>query len=128
MRAGGEPGSCPAPVSARASWAARRAQPGIDSAWASCSSYGASSRSITCGQVIDVGGSRSMREHRGQQGGVLGGEELRALQRFFQLADLAAGRAAGQLGQHLGVAFPGDQVVHDVPAGHPVQAVDPRRP
>ena len=29
--------------------------------------------------------------------------------------------AAGELGQHLGVAFPGDQVVHDVPAGHPVQ-------
>jgi hypothetical protein len=28
------------PVSAMASWAERRLQPGIDSAWASCSSYG----------------------------------------------------------------------------------------
>jgi hypothetical protein len=36
-----------APVSARASWADRRPQPGIDSAWASSSSYGASSSSIT---------------------------------------------------------------------------------
>ena len=36
-----------APVSARVSCAARRRQPGIDSACWSCSSYGASSRSIT---------------------------------------------------------------------------------
>ena len=61
------------------------------------------------------------RQHLGEQGGVRRGEELRALQRLFQLADLAAGRGAGQLGQHLGVALAGDQVVHDVPAGHPVQ-------
>jgi hypothetical protein len=27
------------PVSARASWAERRAQPGIEAAWATCSSY-----------------------------------------------------------------------------------------
>jgi hypothetical protein len=50
------------------------------------------------------------------------GEELRAFEGLFQLADLAAGLAAGQLGQHLGAGFPGDQVVHDVPAGHAVQA------
>ena len=59
-----------------------------------------------------------------QQRGVLGGEELRAFQRLLQLGDLAAGPGAGQLGQHLGVAFPGDQVVHDVPAGDPVQVGD----
>jgi hypothetical protein len=41
-------------------------------------------------------------------------------------ASIAASRAAGQLGQHLGGALPGDQVVHDVPAGHPVQAGDDR--
>ena len=74
------------------------------------------------GQVVDVGGQPvDPGQHLGQQGAVLGGEELRALHGLFQLADLAAGRGAGQLGQHLGVAFPGDQVVHDVPAGHPVQ-------
>ncbi len=35
------------PVSAITAWAARRPQPGMDPAWASCSSYGASSSSIT---------------------------------------------------------------------------------
>jgi hypothetical protein len=55
---------------------------------------------------------------------VLGGEELRAVQGVLQLGDLAAGPGAGQLGQHPGVAFPGDQVVHDVPAGDPVQVGD----
>ena len=35
-----------------------------------------------------------------------GGEELRALGGFFQLADLAAGRGAGQLGQRLGSRWP----------------------
>ena len=63
-------------------------------------------------------------QHDLQQRGVLGGEELRALQRFLQLGDLAAGAGAGQLGQRLRVAHPGDQVVHDVPAGHPVQVAD----
>ena len=53
-----------------------------------------------------------------------GGEELRAFQRFFQLGDLAAGRGAGQLGQDPGVTLAGDQAVHDVPAGHQVQAGD----
>jgi len=53
-----------------------------------------------------------------------GGEELGALERGFQLADLAAGRGAGQAGQHLGVAFPGDQVARDVPAGDAVQVGD----
>ena len=51
-RPGGQVPACgnllmSAPVSARASWAERRPQPGIDSAWVSCSSCGASSRSIT---------------------------------------------------------------------------------
>ena len=49
------------PVSATASWAARRAQPGIDSAWASCSSYGASSCSITAVRSSMSAVSRSMR-------------------------------------------------------------------
>jgi len=39
----------------------------------------------------------------------------------FQLTDPAARLAAGQLGQHLRVAFAADEVAHDVPAGHPVQ-------
>ena len=45
-----------------------------------------------------------------------------------QLGDLAAGAGAGagQLGQRLRVALPGDQVVHDVPAGHPMQVADHR--
>ena len=74
------------------------------------------------GQVLDVGRQPvDAGQHLGQQRGVLIGEELRAFQGFFQLADLAAGRGAGQMGQHLGVALPGDQAVHDVPAGHPVQ-------
>ena len=38
--------------------------------------------------------------------GVLGGEELRAFQRLFQLGYLAAGRSAGQLGQDLGLRSP----------------------
>ena len=59
-------------------------------------------------------------QHDLQQGGVLGGEELRALQRLLQLGDLAAGAGAGQ---RLRVALPGDQVVHDVPAGHPCRSV-----
>ena len=51
------------------------------------------------GEPVDAG------QHRGEQGGVLGGEELRAFQRLFQLGDLAAGCGAGQLGQDLGVAL-----------------------
>jgi hypothetical protein len=76
-------------------------------------------------QVVDVGGEPvDAGADLRQQGGMLGGEELRAFQRLFELADLAAGPGAGQLGQHLGVALPGDQVLHDVPAGHPVQVGD----
>ena len=55
-----------------------------------------------------------------------GGEELRAFQRLFQPGDLAAGRGAGQLSQDLGVTLAGDQVIHDVPAGDPVQVGDHR--
>jgi hypothetical protein len=67
-------------------------------------------------------------QHDLQQRRVLRREELRALQRFLQLGDLAAGAGAGagQLGQRLRVALPGDQVIHDVPAGHPVQVADHR--
>jgi hypothetical protein len=50
-----------APVSARASWAARRPQPGIESACCSCSSNGASSRSITLVGWSMSAVSRSMR-------------------------------------------------------------------
>ena len=115
----------PAPVSATASWAERRPQPGLDSAWASCSSYGASSRSITSDSLPISAVRPSMRSSMAcQQGGVLGGEELRAVHGVLQLGDLAAGPGAGQLGQYLGVAFPRDQVVHDVPAGDPVQVGD----
>jgi hypothetical protein len=65
-------------------------------------------------------------QHGLEHGSVLGGDELHAVQRVLQLGDLAAGPGAGQLGQDLGVAFPGDQVVHDVPVGDPVQVGDDR--
>src|SRR5271166_5071704 len=111
------------PVSARASWAVRRPQPGIDSACCSCSSYGASSRSITSVSRAISALTRSMRSSMAaSSAGVLRGEELRAFQRFLQLRDLGPG--PGQLGQDFGTAFPGDQVIHDVPAGHPVPAGD----
>ena len=69
-------------------------------------------------ELVDAG------EHGGQQRGMRRGEELGAVQRGSQLRDLAAGAAAGELGQCLRVAFPGDEVVHDVPAGDPVQVGD----
>jgi len=79
------------------------------------------------GELVDAGGEPAdAGQHDLQQGGMLGGEELRALHGLFQLADLAAGRGAGEPGQHLGVALPGDQVVHDVPAGDPVQVSQDR--
>ena len=79
------------------------------------------------GQLADLGGEAvDALQHGLEQGGVLGGEELRAFHGVLQLGDLAAGPGAGQLGQDLGVAFPGDQVVHDVPAGDPVQVGDHR--
>ena len=113
------------PVSARASSAARPPQPGIDSACCGFSSSGASSRSITSDRPGDLGVDPvDAGQHGGQQRGVLGGEELRAFEGGFQLADLAAGAGPGGLGQHLGAAFPGDEVVHDVPAGDPVQVGD----
>jgi len=58
---------------------------------------------------------------------VPGREELRALQGLLQPGDLAAGAGAGQPGQHLRVALAGDEVVHDVPAGDPVQVGDHAR-
>ena len=77
------------------------------------------------GQLADLGGEAvDALQHGLQQGGVLGGEELRAFHGVLQLGDLAAGPGAGQLGQYFGVAFPGDQVVHDVPAGDPMQVGD----
>ncbi len=82
------------------------------------------------GQFLDGGGERldlgavvvDGRQHHRQHGGVLAGEE-RAVQRLFQAADLAAHRAAGQLGQRLGVALPGGEGAGHVPAG---DAVDGR--
>jgi hypothetical protein len=53
-------------------------------------------------------------------------KELRAVQGFLQLGDLGAGAAAGQPGQHRGIPLAGDQVVHDVPAGDPVQVAEHR--
>ena len=74
------------------------------------------------GQGADVGGDPvDAFQHGLEQGGVGVGEEFSAFQGLFQLDDLATDGGAGQLGQHLRVAFPGDQVVHDVPACHPVQ-------
>ena len=74
------------------------------------------------GELVDLGvDAAGTPEHGLEQGGDLGGEELRALQRGFQLGDLAAGPGAGQAGQDFGVALPGDEVVHDVAAGDAVQ-------
>src|SRR5262249_55209805 len=103
-----------APVSA-ASWAARRPHPGTDPAWASCSSCGASSRSITSVSWPISALTRSMRSSMAASSTACAGEELRAFQRLFQLADLAARAGAGQLGQRLGVPLPGGEVAHDVP-------------
>jgi hypothetical protein len=111
------------PVSATASWAARRPQPGTGPGLGQLLLVRGQQSLDRRGQVLDAGGQPvDAGQHLGQQGGVRRGEELRALQGFFQLGDLAAGRGTGEPGQHLGVALPGDQVVHDVPAGHPVQA------
>jgi hypothetical protein len=77
------------------------------------------------GQPVDPGvDAVDALQHDRQQGGVLGSEEFRAVQGGFQLGYLPAGCGAGQLGQHLGVTFPGDQLAHDVPAGDPVQVAD----
>ena len=65
--------------------------------------------------LVDAG------EHGLEQAGVVVSEELRPFQGLLQLADLAAGAAAGQLREHPGVAMAGDQVAHDVPAGDAVQ-------
>jgi hypothetical protein len=115
------------PVSAMASWAARRAQPGTGLGLGQLLLVRGQQPLGHRGQVIDVSGQPvDARQHLGQQDGVLGGEELRAFHRLLQLADLAAGRGAGQLGQHLGVALSGDEVVHDVPAGNAVQVCQNR--
>jgi hypothetical protein len=99
------------PVSATASWAARRCQPGTGLGLLQLLFVRGQQPLDHRGQVLDAGGQPvDAGQHLGQQRGVLTGEELRALQRLLQLADLAAGRGAGELGQHLGVAFPGDQV------------------
>jgi hypothetical protein len=87
---------------------------------------------MRCQQPLDHGGQPGdfgvdpvdALQHRLQQAGVRTGEELRTFQRFPQLGDLAAGAGAGQFGQRLGVALAGDQLVHDVPAGDPVQIGD----
>ena len=96
-----------APVSARTSWAERRPQPGIDSACCSCSSYGASSRSITAVSSLDLGVDLvDAGEHGLEQGGVLGGEEFRAVQGLLQVADLAAGPARASWASTLGLRSP----------------------
>ena len=79
------------------------------------------------GQRLDLGGELAGLggvvvdgdQHHRQHGGVLIGEEG-AFQRLFQAADLAAHRAAGQLGQGPGVALAGGEPVEHVPAGRPV--------
>jgi hypothetical protein len=99
------------PVSATASWAARRAQPGTGLGLGQLFLVRGQQPSDHLGQVLDAGGQPAgARQHLGQQGGVVLGEELRALQRLLELADLAAGGGAGELGQHLGVTLAGDQV------------------
>jgi hypothetical protein len=110
------------PVSARASWAARRPQPGHRFGLGQLLLIRSQQPLDHLGELGDLGFYPvNAGEHGGQQRGVLGGEELRAFQGLLQLGDLAAGGGAGQLGQRLRVALPGDEVVHDVPAGHPVQ-------
>jgi len=69
------------------------------------------------GVVVDGG------QHHRQDGGVLFGHEG-AVQGFFELADLAAHGAAGELGQRLGVPFPGGDGLQHGPAGDPVDVGD----
>ena len=102
--------------------------PGTASSWAIWRRYGSASASIVAVSWLDLGGVVvDDRQHHRQHGGVLIGEE-RALQRFFQPADLAAHGAAGQLGQErLRVALPGGERVQHVPAGDAVDVGDHRR-
>jgi len=78
------------------------------------------------GQLIDLRGVVvDEAEHHCQDRGVLFGQE-RAVQGFFQPGDLASHAAAGQLGQHLGVTFPGDDRLQHGPARDPVDVRDHR--
>src|SRR5258707_15722862 len=69
------------------------------------------------------GGTPIRREVRasivGEQGGVVGGEELGALQGFFRLADLAAGPGGGPPGSHPWGGGPGGQGGPVIPGGPP---------
>jgi len=84
-------------------------------------------------QCLDGGGERGDlgavvvdgRQHHGQHGGVLIGEE-RAVQGLFQADHLATHAAAGQLGQGLSVALPDGEGVEHVPAGDAVDVGDHR--
>jgi hypothetical protein len=112
-----------APVSARASWAARP-QPGIDSACCSCSSNGASSRSITLVGWSMSAVSRSMRASIFASSAACSAVKNSAPSSASSSSAILRRRGAGQLRQHLGVVLAGDQVVHDVLAGHSVQVGD----
>ena len=109
--------------SATASWAERRPQPGIDSACCSCSSYRASSWSITCDRSPMSAVSRSMRARIFASKAACSGERTPRLPGPLP-AGLSCGGPAGQLSQRLRVARPGDQVLHDVPAGDAMQVSD----
>jgi hypothetical protein len=74
------------------------------------------------GELADLGGEGAGGgQHHRQDGHVLFGEKG-AAGGLFQPGDLAAHGAAGQLGQHLGIAFPGDDGLQHGPAGHAVDA------
>ena len=85
MAAGGEPGHVRAGLG-EASSAERRPQPGMDSACCKLFLVGGQQLLDHLGQPVDVGGEPvDALQHVRQQGGVLGGEELRAFQGLFQL-------------------------------------------
>ena len=124
MAAGREPAHVHAGLGDRVS-AEQRAQPGIDPACYSCSSYGASRASITVVIASMSPLSRSMRASILASSAASSAVKNSAPSRAASSSlILRRTRARARLSERPGVAFPGDQVVHDVPAGHPVQVAD----
>ena len=96
-----------APVSARASWAARRPPAGHRLGLLQLFFERGQQPFDHRGELVDVGGEPvDAGQHRGEQGGVLGSEELRAFQRLFQLGDLAASRCGPAAPGTLGLCWP----------------------
>src|SRR5215469_12671905 len=96
------------PISAMSSCAPVLPMPGISSSWATCAANGAIALLDPPGQRLDLGGQRiGAVEHHAQQVAVVVAEMPG--QRLDQDALLAAHGGAGQVGQHVRVALPGDQ-------------------